>query len=102
MIYFKTGKFATKTYDLCPGRMIYMKTGKYILDVKNDVLIAAFDDLDDIKLNDIGLLQFYIDLNVDFGRDERIDLILDRKGQFTRTDGISGFSSIENLFSCTE
>lgn len=101
-VYFKHGKFATKMYEhLCKDRMIYLKTGKYSLDLDKGVLTCLSDsDISPLHIRDYGALQFYYDLDVDFGRDKVIPLTLDRKGLFHRTDDIKAKATIETLFDC--
>lgn len=101
MVYFKMGKFAVKTYNCCPDRNIYLKRGTYILNVSNDTLSCiSHDDILPVELKDFGILQFYVDLDIDFKRDSEIQLSLDKKGIFRRMDDVDGSSSIESLFCC--
>lgn len=99
MVYFKTGIGSVKTYDLCQERMIYLRKGCYILNIENDHLSCiSHNNIQTLDLKDFDILQFYIELNVDFGRDSEIKLSLDNKGVFNRMDGINGSSYIETLF----
>lgn len=103
-VFFKCGKVNVKRYDnLCPDRFVYLKYGKYLLDLSTDTLLYIDDEsYDPINILEVGPLQFYIDLDVDFGRDKKIPLKLDKRGTFVRTDRISGSSTIKTLFSCKQ
>lgn len=100
MIYLKYGGRTIKKYFLCAGKDIILSTGRYKLDIRNDVLIPSYYWNDDsVSIKDQKLLRFYEDLDVDFGRDDKtIPLFLNRKGTFVRIDGITGDAKIEDLF----
>lgn len=104
MVFFKCGKFATRTYEhLCPYEIIHLKVGRYLLDLEEDTLIYLDDNsIDPIDLKNIGAIPFYMDLNIDFRIDKKIPLILNRKGEIIRRDRIIAFTNIETLFSSTK
>lgn len=80
-VFFKTGKFMTKKYEhLCPGEIIYLNVGKYILDLEKDALIYRVNNSTIVDMREVGAIPFYISLDVDFGRDKKIPLTLDRGG----------------------
>lgn len=96
-VLFKYGKFATKRYDkLCPNKLVYLRAGKYMLDLETESLKCLEEDIDPIDLNALIPLKFYIDLDVDYTKNKKISLILDRRGIFSRRSGCC--STIETLF----
>lgn len=99
-VFFKSGKFAVKKYEkLSPEKLVYIKAGKYIVDLDNDLLICLSDsDQGPINIKEGNPVGFYLGIDVNRKRDKRIPLTLDRKGRFFRTDGKFGFSNIEMLF----
>lgn len=97
-IYLKHGIFPIKKYNIYPDKTLCLKTGKYTLDVHEDCIKSKNLDLH----LDVGLLQFYIDLDIDFSRDSEVKIFIDKEGNIKREDRIEGISSIETLFSCCE
>lgn len=101
MVYFKNGKISVKTYEhLCPNSMIYIKKGTYIFKPREELIFIDDPSEDGYWFNNVVSLPFYINLDVDFRReqDNCIPLTLDRRGIFHRTDGIFGQASISDLF----
>lgn len=77
--------------------MTILAIGEYLFDVKRQVLTKVPENYE-IKFDNAGPIQFYLDLNIDFSRDKIVPLYLDRDGNFVRTDHIVGLASIDYLF----
>lgn len=77
--------------------MTVLAIGEYLFDVNRQMLTKVPENYE-IDLWKEGSIKFYIDLDIDFSRDQIVPLYLDRDGCFTRTDHIVGKASIDCLF----
>lgn len=102
MIFLNHGKKVVKNFKLCPDRMIYLRTGIYFLNTINNFLyskISKIENIDDLDIPPKNILEVYKSLNVDLeSAGVSIPLFLNRNGIFIRIDGISGKTTLEEIF----
>ncbi len=101
-LFFAVNKAVCTDYsDLCPGRFVYIRTGRFKLDLTLKVLIYLDDHYHDpYELKDLNGDLLYQALDVQPERDSpAIELMLKKDGCFYRMDGIGDQISIWSLFS---